>query len=513
MAGAHRPIRTLVEDEGPFEGDLVTRAGGLAVRVDAERLHGWAGWAFAGAEHVAAPLDVALRVDGQDVLLPWCVRTVRTALAQAGDAGGISHGEAVTLAVSVLRGVLELEDGRPEGGGGRRGEGDHPQAHDDAAGDERHGGWWLTDEARPVFVIDASEGRHADGPPRVTGMDLLRELEGRIEDRALRRVLGRLAEALRDPRRLRAEAARWEAELLDVAAPRPLRLIVDEFATAAAEEGPAGPVSPRHERSSRRRELRSAGRVDAGLRRSGAIGGRRSRRAALPLRVLRGAVARGRGCVRALDVLRPGAREQVHRASSEPPVRSERAEQSGRSVRRRRRRGPVVVAASAAIAITVAGALWPSATGGADAAGRTSRAVESVSSRSGSPSPAEPTSSAPAGGGAAGGAPDRPRAPGASSLADPQAAGGELIAAARSCEATPKPACAEVWDGGAAASRSVRSAQEPVALIEDYGDVAALRNGSGEEAQMVVIIRRNAEWRIRDVYDIANPPSEGAGPP
>ena len=149
VAGVHRTIRTLAEDEGPFEGDLVTRTGGMAVRVDAERLRGWAGWTFAGAEHVVAPVDIALRADGQDVLLPWCVRTVRTSLAQATEAGGISHGEAVTLAVSILRGVLELDGGQHDAELDRR----HSRA--DGAGDERHGSWWLTDEARPVFVIDA----------------------------------------------------------------------------------------------------------------------------------------------------------------------------------------------------------------------------------------------------------------------------------------------------------------------------------------------------------------------
>lgn len=528
VAGAHRTIRTLVEDEGPFEGDLVTRTGGMAVRVDADRLQGWAGWGFAGAEHVAAPLDVALRTEGQDVLLPWCVRTVRTSLAQAAQAGGISHGEAITLAVSVLRGVLELEGGKPEAGHGRRGEGDRRETRDDEGddegpGDEPHGSWWLTDEARPVFVIDAVEGGHADGPPRKTGEELLRDLEGRIEDRALRRVLTRLAEALHDPRRLRAEAARWEGELLEIAAPRPLRLIADEFAAEDREEDPARPVSLRRERPPQRRELRASGRVDVraprrtGARRGDAMqrlpraraapraeprSGRLSRLVAgKPMRALHGAVGRTRGRIRDLAAVHRSARERSSAARSERPLR------------RKRWRGPVLVAASAAVAITLTGALWPSGTGGADAADRTSRAADNMPPENGTPSPAAPTTSAPTGAAPSEPEPDRTRAPGASSLADPKAAGGELIAAVRACEAAPRPACAEVWDGGTAASRPLRPAQEPAELIEDYGDIAAIRNGSDGEAQMVVIIRRNAEWRIRDVYDIANPPSEGAGPP
>ena len=70
-----------------------------------------------------------------------------------------------------------------------------------------------------------------------------------------------------------------------------------------------------------------------------------------------------------------------------------------------------------------------------------------------------------------------------------------------------------MWDGGAAGARPLRAADGPPVLIEDYGDIAAIRNSSDDDAQMVVIIRRNAEWRMRDVYDIANPPSEGTGAP
>ena len=520
VTGAHRTIRTLAEDEGPFEGDLVTRTGGIAVRVDAERLRGWGGWRFAGAEHVAAPLDVALRGDGQDVLLPWCVRTVRTSLAQAG-AGGFSHGEAVTLAVSVLRGTLELEGGLPEAGCGRRSDGERHDARVDGEGDEPHGSWWLTDEARPVFVIQPGEARHTDGPVRDTGERLLRDVEERIEDRALRRILARLAEALRDPRRLRAEAARWERELLEIAAPRPLRMIADEFAADDGAEDPARPVSLRRERPPWRTELRTIGRAVVASRRTGprtddavprlprarvdprasVLRGRRGRSAREgPMRVLRDVVGRARERGRDLTALGRGVRDRSSGSRSEQPLR------------RRRWRGPAVVAASAAVAVTLTGALWPSDTGGAEATGRPSRAAEAVPSVSGSPSPAAPRSAA-ADGGAVPAGPDRPRAPGASSLPDPAAAGAELIAAVRTCEASPQPTCTEVWDDGTAASRTVRAAQEPAELIEDYGDIAAIRNGSGEEAQMVVIIRRNAEWRIRDVYDIANPPSEGAGAP
>ena len=65
----------------------------------------------------------------------------------------------------------------------------------------------------------------------------------------------------------------------------------------------------------------------------------------------------------------------------------------------------------------------------------------------------------------------------------------------------------------ATAAVAVKAATAAPVLIEDYGDVAAARIGSDAGTQMVVIIRRDAEWRIRDVYDVVDPPSEGSGAP
>ena len=89
----------------------------------------------------------------------------------------------------------------------------------------------------------------------------------------------------------------------------------------------------------------------------------------------------------------------------------------------------------------------------------------------------------------------------------------DLIASARRCAHSPDPGCAALWDGGGSAAREIRGDEEPPALIEDYGDIAAVRNPASAGAQMIVIIRRDGEWRIRDVYDVADPPSGGAGTP
>ncbi|MGO4681223.1 hypothetical protein [Microbacterium sp. 2MCAF23] len=516
VAGAHRTVRVLAEGEGPYDGELVTCRNGMALRVDAAQLHGWAGWVFAGAEHVAAPLDVALRPDGQDVLLPWCVRTVRAHLAQTADTGGIGHGEAVTLAVSVLRGVLELEVPQ-DAPSGERSAGARSSADDEAEGG-LDGGWWLTDEARPLFAIGAADSPGAGGSPRETGERLLRDLEARIEDRALRRVLTRLADALDDPRRLRVEAARWESELLEIAAPRALRLDVGGVPEPddGSQRRDTLRTSPHGgDRPPRRRDLRTAARDDgrrevvaqrnrpAGAKGRHARGRRSSAPGPLLMLRLRDALGHVRERTGRVMPFRRTARVQSRLPASRPD----------RSVERKRWRGPVLVAVSAAAVIAVVGALWPSGTGSADAADRPSTATPAVPSSTGRPPLPSPSPTLPDRGGATPAAPVRTRTLGASAQSDPRAAGEELIAAGRNCEVHPQPECAEVWDGGATTSRHLREADEPPVLIEDYGDIAAIRNASEEGAQMVVIIRRDAEWRIRDVYDIANPPSEGTGAP
>jgi len=516
VAGAHRTIRALADGEGPFDGELVTRADGIAVRLDADQLRGWAGWAFAGAEHVAGPLDVALREDGQDVLLPWCVRTVRTHLAQSESAGGLAHGEAVTLAVSVLRGVLELES-VARSAAGERGAGDH----DGDPGDthtELRGGWWLTDEARPVFAIGAQDLPHSDDSPCGSGAGVLRDLEERIEDRALRRVLTRLADALQDPRRLRAEAERWEAELLEIAAPRPLRIVADGVAALGEEsDRNHAPRSEPHrgDRPLRRRELRGSGRAGAVRSRrserrparpaSRGAGGGRSGEPRAGRGVLRGALAR---------LQERAASRELFRSRTHAPVRLSAAGEDP-SPGRKRWRGPVLVAVSAAALIAVAGALWPAGTGSADAADRATTAAATPAAgphNRATPAPG-PSHTGSASGGKTPGTSGGAGPIGASSQTAPAAAGAELMASAQRCQAEPTPACAEVWDGGAGGARPVRAGDEAPVLIEDYGDIAAIRNGSGDGAQMIVIIRRDAEWRIRDVYDIADPPSSGTGAP
>ncbi|MFT4259725.1 MAG: hypothetical protein QM568_08885, partial [Microbacterium sp.] len=197
VPGAHRTIRALGVDEGPFTGVLVTAGDGVAVRSDAEALSGWVGWAHAGHEHVAGPLDLVRRHGGHDVLLPWCTESVDVFLGRRAAAGApLTAGEVSTLAVSMLRGVAEM------------------------GGEHDRGRWWLTDGGRPLFVI-------GDGVDvREESAALLARLRLDIEDRMLGRVLDAvcdgLVEGLGRPRMLTAQLERWEADLLAIAAPRML---------------------------------------------------------------------------------------------------------------------------------------------------------------------------------------------------------------------------------------------------------------------------------------------------
>ncbi|MBS1905133.1 MAG: hypothetical protein JST33_00905 [Actinobacteria bacterium] len=522
VAGAHGIIRVLADGEGPFRGDLVTRHDGVAVRVRADDLHGWSGWAYAGTEHVAAPLDVAYRPDGQDVLLPWCVRTARAHLIEGADQGALPHGEAVTLAVSVLRGVLELAD--EDEAEARQGEMPDPGSADGRSRADRSdrrgpgGTWWLTDEARPVFAIAPGPAEGAGRTVAEESAELLRALETRVDDRALRRVLTRLIDALAEPRRLKAEAARWERDLLEIAAPRPLRVPAAEAMEVEGLTALHDPSSPRRDgmRSVRRRDLRRG--VGDGPGRRGRGSGRAARRPRTqrrprerPAGLLGRVILQVGAEVRDRAVLIGGIRDRIR-----PRASGRMAAEAARGPGRRRWRGPALVAVAAAAAIAVAGALWPGDAGTADAADHAVSAGRSM------PPAASPGPPAPATASAAGGDPGQdgrpgpsaaPRRPGASAQSDPRAAAEELIAAAQACQSASEPACAQIWDTGTAASRALRNTTAAPVLIEDYGDVAAIRSGSGDQAQMVVIIRRDAGWRIRDVYDIADPPSEGAGAP
>ena len=87
-------------------------SGERRVLVDAKVLgREWKGWDAPPHGHVLAPIDVVWRSDGHDVALPVCTERVTDLLARRAATGPpLMPGEAVTLAVSVLRGFAELRD-------------------------------------------------------------------------------------------------------------------------------------------------------------------------------------------------------------------------------------------------------------------------------------------------------------------------------------------------------------------------------------------------------------------
>lgn len=476
---AHRTVRTLNPGEGPFPGRLVTDAREeVRVCTDAAGLVGWSGWRYAGAEHIVGPVDLVRRSDGHDVLLPWCVQTVEQALRmrRAGEAP-LAAGETTTLVASVLRGLVE------------------------AGEDTLSGGWWLTADGRPMFVI----GRGSSIEEATRG--IIDALASQTRDRALGRLLQRIGEGLGDDRRrLPHRAGGWERELLELAAPKPL---------AGAATQPPTPV--------RARELRRVVEEDARTRSLVAEDHALPSRSRRPrLRFLRRASddlgagtwpARSERTVssRLSGVfLRPvGARmwSALRRLRGSRPASPPAA-----SAPERRWRRPVLAAGAVAVAVSAAGMLWPSA----PSVGGTEPPPE-ASTPSGNAASSVPGASPAA---------DAEKSlvvaspsPMPEETASPLDAVPALLSAAEACEATEQAdACAGAWvpelrdTGSPGAGRAIAVDGDAV-LIEDYGDVAAVRlDREGGASQMLVLVRTDDGWRIRDAYDVGDPPSEEAGP-
>ncbi len=193
-----RVIRQVAPPESPWPGSLVRTADGASgLLVDAGILDDWEGWDAAPGGHILGPLDVLRRADGHDLLLPVCTEPVDALLTRRGAALPLNDGEAVTLAVSVLRGVAEIAQREtPDGARGR---------------------WWLTDDGRPVFVDDHDAGSGADA----AAVDLIERLAAAAGPH-LAGALRDAAAAMRDPQRLIRELDDVEGRLFDVAAAEPI---------------------------------------------------------------------------------------------------------------------------------------------------------------------------------------------------------------------------------------------------------------------------------------------------
>ena len=485
LPAAHRVVRVLDADEGPFEGALVTSGDAVAVRVDASALGGWIGWRYSGAEHVAAPIDVIRRGGGHDVLLPWCTDQALGLLIRRSATGAVlKPGECCTLVISLLRGLDEIGDG---------------------AEGTRTGAWWVTDGGRPMFVfgagVDAREG----------AAQIVRRLGEDSTDKVLTRALSviekGLEKAATQPRIPRRLLDVWEQELLSVAAPQPL----DRGSHAPERAREVARVITAHQPVL----SRNGQRLRADRRR------------------------RSRGIATTAVTLADAAKESfrvayARIAAGVPGRRGRRTGEAGdQGTRSHSRRRPFIVAAAVAVVVLAAGLLWPD--GGepgeaADAGGR--RAAESASAPSGGEPSATPvsedagaheesegsTEKGTADETRAGGDPDRSSSSGG---ADPVAAAAALLTTITTCRARADVACPEAVASGSDGVVKELGAAEGTAveLVDEYGDVAVVRLDVGhgdEEAgevnsrepahMMVVLIRTEEKWLVRDVYDVADQP-------
>lgn len=197
LSSPYRTVRAVrAPEDGPWPGRLVRAAGGeTRVLVDAAVLGGaWSGWDAAPGGHVLSPLDVARRVDGHDVVLPVCTEPLDVFLRRRASRMPLRPGEAVTLAVSVLRGCAEL-----------------------AANPDTKGEWWLDDAGRPVLAPDLSDRRALEAAADALGSLVVGPPLDRVWEHA-RRAIGAERVSVNDL--LEAEDA-----LFGAAAPEPLTTV------------------------------------------------------------------------------------------------------------------------------------------------------------------------------------------------------------------------------------------------------------------------------------------------
>ena len=197
LLAPYRGVRRVVApDDGPWPGLLVRMSSGeAAVLVSTTDLPDeWSGWDASTTGHLLAPIDLVRSSDGHGALVPVCTERLDDFLRRRRDAGTpVSPGEAVTIGVSILRGLSELEGSAPSGG--------------------QTGDWWLTDTRRPVLAIGSS---HQDA--RSASRAIVDELSAGAPDA----VWEDLAAVIQRDRITQRDAARHEESLFAVATAEPL---------------------------------------------------------------------------------------------------------------------------------------------------------------------------------------------------------------------------------------------------------------------------------------------------
>lgn len=234
-----RPVRRVDDTSAPWPGEVVRDPDGAAwLLVDVAELgEGWAGWRVADAEHLLAPHDLVRTPSGHAALFPICGdRLIDVVRRRSDDDDPLSAGEALTLAVSVLRGHLEAG----------------------ASAGATAGTWWLTDHARPVLALQPT------GPTESAAIFRLLLALFPAWTEVLRDGLSAVEQAHPHER----DVLGLEARLFALASPQPLRLGARRTASTTPGALPgisARPVVTRAASRAAARAAASAGSVDGGL--------------------------------------------------------------------------------------------------------------------------------------------------------------------------------------------------------------------------------------------------------
>lgn len=179
------PLRRVQPPEAPYPGELLVAAGGAAYRVDAHLVPRRV-WASEPGGHLLAAVDVDRAAGATVVVLPRLAGRLCSGEAEF----DLAPGQAVTLAVSVLRGAAAAAD---------------------AEWDE--GEWWSTDDGRPVLVPTGDRSWRESSAVLMNRLPRA-ALPGALRERAL--------EALNDPVTLPFTVPSLEDDLFAVAAPQPI---------------------------------------------------------------------------------------------------------------------------------------------------------------------------------------------------------------------------------------------------------------------------------------------------
>jgi hypothetical protein len=210
LLDAYRVIRRVDSPtETPWPGNLAhSVTTGTVLLVDAQALgEDWPGWLADPEGHLLAPMDVVRRSGGHLAVLSPCTERLDEFLRRREETP-LSDGERVTLAVSVLRGLVDASR--------------LPTSM------ESPGGWWLTDGGRPVFALLES------GPSMLDATRVVLDAVDARSGRALSAALADIGEVMTDAARLVRNHARLEQALFAVGTAEPLATTV--FAPRRARE-------------------------------------------------------------------------------------------------------------------------------------------------------------------------------------------------------------------------------------------------------------------------------------